>query len=180
MFLGGASFLRKVVVTDYQEHWPKLFQDEAEKIKKILKDEVLEIHHFGSTSVPGLKAKPIIDILPVVQNIEVVDSFNEQMKSLGYEPMGEFGMPGRRYFRKGNNTRTHHVHMFDQHNTYEINRHLAVRDYLRANPEEALAYGLLKEQLSSLYPDNIEAYMDGKDRFVKNLERKSLAWSAER
>ncbi|MEQ7052080.1 GrpB family protein [Paenibacillaceae sp. P-4] len=167
-----------VIVTKYNENWNRMFEDEAQKIKAIFRDELIEIHHIGSTSVPGLQAKPIIDMMPVVKDITRIDSFNEQMKELGYECMGEFGMEGRRYFRKGGDHRTHHVHAFQMDNIEDIQRHLAVRDFLRTHPEVASQYGSLKERLARQYPDDIEAYMDGKDLFVKNLEKEAIDWHA--
>lgn len=165
-----------VVVTNYNENWKQLFNEESQKIKDIFGDQLIDIHHIGSTSVPGLKAKPIIDIMPVVKDIEKVDSFNEQMTGLGYECMGELGIKGRRYFRKGGDHRTHQVHVFQVDNKQDINRHLAVRDYLRTHTEEAKQYGNVKENLAKQFPTDIEAYIDGKDAFVKELERKALHW----
>jgi len=166
----------KVVVTEYRENWERKFDEESRLIKRIFGNELIGIHHIGSTSVRGLKAKPIIDIMPVVKNIRKIDGFNEQMTAIGYECMGELGMKGRRYFRKGGDNRTHQVHVFQEDNKEDIARHLAVRDYLRTHPDEANRYGELKESLAKRYPADIEAYMDGKDSFVKELEGKALAW----
>ncbi|GGD96431.1 GrpB family protein [Paenibacillus nasutitermitis] len=163
-----------VVITEYNDNWKEAFSEEALKIKDIFGDELTNIHHIGSTSVPGLKSKPIIDIMPVVKDIEKTDSFNERMEQLGYECMGELGMKGRRYFRKGGDNRTHQVHVFQGDNKEDITRHLAVRDYLRTHPDEANRYGDLKENLAKQFPRDIEAYMNGKDAFVKELERKAL------
>lgn len=165
-----------VIVTEYNEQWDNMFLDEAQKIEEIFADELLDIHHIGSTSVPGLKAKPIIDMMPVVKDIEKMDSFYKKMEGLGYESMGEFGMPGRRYFRKGGDNRTHQVHVFQADNKEDIQRHLAVRDYLRTHPEAVKQYGDLKEKLANQFPKDIEAYMDGKDTFVKELEKRALHW----
>lgn len=172
--------MRKVIVTDYNPMWPAMFEAEAAKIKEIFSDELIAIHHIGSTSVPGMKAKPIIDIMPVVRDINAVDKFNDKMIELGYEPMGEFGLPGRRYFRKGGDNRTHHVHVYQLDNRTEIERHLALRDYLREHKDAAEEYGRLKEELARRFPDDIEAYMDGKDQFVKELEKKALKWYREK
>ena len=90
-----------VKVVPYQPAWPAEYEAEAEKIKQILGGELIEIHHIGSTSVPGLKAKPILDILPVVRDIGRIDAYNSAFEAIGYEAMGELGLPGRRYFRKG-------------------------------------------------------------------------------
>ncbi|TYP54205.1 GrpB family protein [Thermosediminibacter litoriperuensis] len=172
--------MRRVVVTEYNPMWPVMFEAEAAEIKKIFGHELIAIHHIGSTSVPGMKAKPIIDIMPVVRDINAVDKFNDKMIELGYEPMGEFGLPGRRYFRKGGDNRTHHVHIYQFDNTTEVERHLAFRDYLREHKDAAEEYGKLKEKLAKRFPDDIEAYMDGKDQFVKELEHKALKWYREK
>lgn len=165
-----------VTVVAYDASWPELYQAEAEKIRAVLGDNLLAIHHIGSTAVPGLQAKPIIDILPVVRDLARVDACNPAFEQLGYECMGEFGIPGRRYFRKGGDNRTHQIHIFQECSTADIQRHLAVRDYLRAHPAEVEAYGALKSRLALAFPMDIEGYCDGKDEFVKQLERRALAW----
>ena len=166
----------KLEVVDYNPIWSGLYEQDAERIKKVLGGLLLEIHHIGSTSVNGLKAKPIIDIMPVVKDIVAVDLYNGGFGSLGYEGLGEFGIPGRRYFRKGGEHRTHQIHIFEQSNRMDIERHLAVRDYLRTHPVAANEYGALKSELAMKYPDDIEGYCDGKDAFVKRMEQEALAW----
>ena len=133
-----------VKVVPYCSGWPELYRQEAEKISKILGEQLVAIHHIGSTSVPGLPAKPIIDILPVVKEISAVDAHNAQFEALGYEPRGEYGIPGRRFFRKGLEHRTHHIHIFQESDQPNILRHVAVRDYLRAHPAPRLPMLLLK------------------------------------
>jgi GrpB-like predicted nucleotidyltransferase (UPF0157 family) len=166
----------KVEVVEYNSEWPNLYLEEAEKIKNILGNELIDIYHIGSTSVTNLRAKSIIDIMPVVRDITKVDDYNKEFETLGYEPKGEFGMVGRRYFRKGVENRTHQIHIFERSNSNDIERHLAVRDYLRTHPEDAFEYGELKSRLATMFPSDIEAYCDGKDNFVKELERKALEW----
>ena len=170
----------KVEVVKYQSRWPELYMEEEEKIRKILKGNLVEIYHIGSTAVPGLMAKPIIDIMPVVNNLYRVDEKNTEFEKIGYECMGEFGIEGRRYFRKGGDHRTHQIHIFQKENVRDIRRHLAVRDYLIAHPETAEQYGALKSELARRYPENIEAYCDGKDAFVKKMEQDALVWSAKK
>ncbi|MFC0189408.1 GrpB family protein [Fictibacillus aquaticus] len=165
-----------IKVTDYDLRWAAKFEEEAARIRDIFNGELVDIHHIGSTSVPELKAKPVIDMMPVVHDIEKVDAFNEKMIEIGYEPLGEAGMPGRRYFRKGGENRTHQIHVFQVDNQHDIGRHLAVRDYLRSHPEEAAEYGELKARLANEFPDDIVGYSEGKDEFVKNLERKAMEW----
>lgn len=165
-----------IIVTDYDKDWSSLFDIEAEKIKDILNDEVVEIHHIGSTAVLGLKAKPIIDMMPIVRDIENIDKYNGKMTGIGYEALGELGIQGRRYFRKGGENRTHQIHVFQVDNNTEIERHLAVRDYLKSHKEIANEYGELKAQLALRFPRDIEGYSDGKDDFVQNLEQMALEW----
>lgn len=165
-----------VVVTKYNELWSKMFDEESLRIKRIFGDEIIGLHHIGSTSVPGLRSKPIIDMMPIVQDLAKIDGYNHQMEQLGYECMGEFGMIGRRYFRKGGDHRTHQIHMFQNDNPKDTIRHLAVRDYLRRHPHEAMRYGELKDKLAALYPKDIQRYSEGKDTFVKELEKTALAW----
>jgi len=166
-----------VIVADYDESWVHLFKEEATKIREILKDEVIDIHHIGSTAVPNLKAKPIIDMMPIVKDIEMVDTFNENMIDIGYEPLGEFGISGRRYFRKGRENRSHQIHIFQFDNEVDIERHLAVRDYLISHTDEAIKYGQLKERLAKEFPKDIEGYSEGKNQFVKALERRAIEWT---
>ncbi len=165
----------KVQVLEYDEDWIKSFELEAEKLKDIFSEELITIHHIGSTSVPGLQAKPIIDIMPVVRKIDRVDGYNPQMEMIGYECMGEFGIPGRKYFRKGGDKRTHHIHMFEIGDT-NVERHLAFRYYLRTHPEDASRYASLKADLARKFPNDIQSYMDGKDALIKEIEKKALSW----
>lgn len=128
------------------------------------------------TAVKGLAAKSIIDIMPVVTNISLVDKHNKEFVAIGYECMGEFGIEGRRYFRKGGDNRTHQIHIFEQSNHKDINRHIAVRDFLRTHPDIALEYGELKMELAYRFSEDIEGYCTGKDAFVKQLEKDALLW----
>ncbi|HIS03446.1 MAG TPA: GrpB family protein [Candidatus Pullichristensenella avicola] len=168
--------MRKIVVVAYRPEWSEAFRAEAARIAAVLGENLVAIHHIGSTSVPGLCAKPIIDILPVVRDIEVVDKCNAAFIALGYTPMGEFGIRGRRYFHKGGDERTHHVHVFAAENREAIERHLAVPAYLRAHPDEARAYGELKKALAARFPLDWEGYCDGKDEYVRALEMRALRW----
>jgi len=167
--------LRKVEIRSYSENWIDMFMEEAEKLNVIFEHEMIAIDHIGSTSVPGLKAKPIIDIMAVVKDIHNVDKYNIEMRKIGYVPKGENGIVQRRYFQKGGDNRTHHVHIY-QIGSSEITRHLAFRDYLIAHPDEMKKYGTLKQNLAHQFPYNIDSYIEGKDAFVKDMERKALEW----
>jgi len=168
--------MKNIVVVPYNPNWPERFREEATQIAAIFDPELISIHHIGSTSVPGLSAKPIIDIMPVVRDIEKVEMFNPAMIQLGYEPKGENDIPGRRYFVKGGDaSRTHHVHTYAPDNP-EVSRHLDFRDYLIAHPEEAQRYAILKAKLAQQFPQDIFGYMAGKDSFIKETLRKAHEW----
>lgn len=99
-----------IVVTEYSPEWAAEFERESEMIKNILKDNCIAIHHIGSTAVAGLKAKPIIDMMPIVLDLRKVDALASEFEKIGYEYLGEFGIAGRRYLRKGGAERTHQKH----------------------------------------------------------------------
>lgn len=167
----------KVEVVPHDLTWRSKFEDEAKLIASALADNIVDIHHIGSTSIPTIYAKPIIDILVQVQDIAKIDEQSSAMIALGYKNMGEFGIPGRRFFRKYNDQgiRTHHVHIF-KINVAEVQRHLAFRDYMIAHPEDAIKYSDLKRALAKQYPNDIEGYVNGKDGFIKEMERKAIEW----
>jgi len=170
--------MRNIVVVPYNPDWPEQFRREAAKIAIIFGPELISIHHIGSTSVSGLNAKPIIDLMPVVRDIEKVTMFNPAMIELGYEPKGEFDILGRRYFAKGGDDhRTHHVHTYAPDNP-EVKRHLDFRDYLMAHPAEAQFYASLKAELAQQFPHDTFGYMAGKDSFIKETLRKAHQWRA--
>lgn len=164
----------KVRLSEYNTNWIRQYQEEAEFLKTIFTDEILRCEHFGSTSVPGLKAKPVIDIMCIAKDINNVDLHNDTMSVLGYDVAGEWGMPGRRLFRKGGEERTHHIHFY-QVNNPQIDRHLIFRDYLRCHPEEAARYSRLKEQLAERF-ENTSEYSPAKKTFVMEMEQLALAW----
>ena len=168
---------RRILVVAHDPAWRLDFEEEAKLIGRALADMVVRLHHIGSTAIPSIFAKPIIDVLLEVDDIVRLDLRSSDMEELGYEAMGEFGIPGRRYFRKDNasGVRTHQVHAFEAKSP-EIERHLAFRDYMIAHPAEAQAYGELKQTLAQDHPNDIEAYMDGKDQYIKEHEAKAIAW----
>jgi GrpB-like predicted nucleotidyltransferase (UPF0157 family) len=167
----------QIEVVPYDDSWSESFDMEADRIGEALRPVVVSIHHIGSTSVPGMFAKPIIDILIEVRSLARLDAGRSGMKTLGYEVLGEFGISGRRYFRKANSAgvRTHQVHVFES-GSVESRRHLAFRDYLVAHSAVASQYSELKQRLATAFPDDIDAYMNGKDSFIKTHEAKALAW----
>ncbi len=171
--------MSKVEVVPHDPLWRDAFGAEAKRVAAALGENVSAVHHIGSTAIPNIHAKPVVDLLVEVRDIAEVDGRSSAMESLGYEVMGEYGIPGRRYFRKDNDEgiRTHHVHAFEA-GSAEAERHLAFRDYMIAHPSEAQTYGELKRKLAAEHPQNIDAYMDGKDDFIKEIDRKAARWRA--
>jgi GrpB-like predicted nucleotidyltransferase (UPF0157 family) len=170
--------MKQVNVHPPHPKWAEDFDREAAQVALALGDNVVHIHHIGSTAIPNIYAKPVIDLLVEAQAMDRVDACNAAMIALGYQVMGEFGLPGRRYFRKDNSQgdRTHHVHVFLA-GSPDVRRHLAFRDFMIAHPEVAQQYSDLKRTLAAQYPHDIDSYMDGKDAFVKAVEQQALAES---
>ena len=174
---------RIIEVVDYDPNWIKAFEDEASALTNVFAPRLLEIHHVGSTSVPNLAAKPIIDILVILDDTSDIDRFSPAMERLGYRVRGECldavipGTPGRFYFTKDTNgVRSHHAHVCAKGHQ-EIFDKLAFRDYLRANPDVATAYAELKRRESLAHRfDNI-GYMRAKDHFVKSTLADARNWN---
>ncbi|MGY0216537.1 GrpB family protein [Endozoicomonadaceae bacterium StTr2] len=167
--------MKKIEVVNYQESWKQDYSTEAEQVRQALAELNPVLHHIGSTSVPGLVAKPVIDILVAVESLDALDQQAARLEELGYEAKGEFGIPGRRYFRKGADKRTHQIHAFAASDD-NIQRHLAFRDYLTAFPEIAEEYSELKRQIASESGEDVEAYYASKDEFIRHHEKKALCW----
>ena len=169
--------MRKIEVVPNSPQWREAFAAEAEHVAAALGNNVVAIHHIGSTAIPTIFAKPIIDLLVEVKDIAEVDDKRSAMDSLGYKVKGEYGIPGRRYFSKDNSEgiRTHHVHAFES-GSDQIERHLAFRDYLITHPKDAQIYSELKRKLAQKHPYDVQAYMDGKDDFIKDVDQKAEHW----
>jgi GrpB-like predicted nucleotidyltransferase (UPF0157 family) len=167
---------RKVIVVPHNPNWKQQYTIEARRLTGVLGPEVVETYHIGSTAIPGILAKPIIDIMIAVWNIARIDQYNDALAKLGYDAKGEKGIPGRRFFARGNPAlRSHHVHIF-QTGHPDIERHLIFRDYLIAHPEEAHAYAHLKDQLAQRFPEDRESYTNGKGDFINEMNRRARAW----
>ena len=164
-----------IPVLKYDPKWKQDYQDEQKKIEDILKENALVIYHIGSTSVPGLAAKPIIDIMVAVRSLEKVDAAADAFSALGYEFLGEFGIAGRRYLRKGGDERTRQIHIFQADDWNNIGRHLAFRQYLSTHEREREEYAKLKRELAQQFPYDIEGYCDGKEAFVRAVEAQALS-----
>jgi GrpB-like predicted nucleotidyltransferase (UPF0157 family) len=169
--------MRKTKILPWTEEWAQLFNNEEKLLREILNNEIVDIFHIGSTSVPAIGyAKPIIDILIVVKNIGKVDLYNRELNRLGYVSKGENGILGRRYFPKGKENRTHHLHIFQIGNE-NIKNHLDFKEYLIKNPDEAKRYGDIKIELAKQFPENHYKYQAEKQEFVNELVKRVKDWA---
>lgn len=167
---------RRIEVIPHNTDWAQKYAEEAALLRTIFGDRLLTIHHIGSTTIPGILAKPVIDIIIVVSEIETVEACNLAMIAAGYVPRGEAGIPNRRFFRKETEgIRSHHVHIYPQGNE-NIATHLNFRDYLRAHPDEARAYSQLKERLAEQFRYDSESYTESKTDFVERINRLAADW----
>lgn len=157
--------MREIVVVQYDEKWPEMFKAESFLIQALLGDVAKNVYHIGSTSVPGLPAKPVIDILLEVSDINQLDQYNSAMVNAGYVARGENGIAGRRFFIKGREQRSHHVHAFSA-GDIQIPRHLAFRDYLRENSDIARQYAEIKREAAVLCKNDAQHYSALKADFI--------------
>ena len=164
--------MQKIIISDYNPQWPALFEQERKALLNALQKWPIAIEHIGSTAVPGLSAKPVIDIMIGVNNLDEVDSeFIHALQSLGYEYVPEYEqeIPERRYFRKNNEhgIRTHQIHVAQKDSDFG-SRHIFFRDYLRKNPEAVKEYDALKRELAQHHTDTQE-YARAKTAFIQKI-----------
>jgi GrpB-like predicted nucleotidyltransferase (UPF0157 family) len=161
----------KIEIVKYDPLWPDLYAEERERVEAVLGDLAESIEHIGSTSVPGLSAKPIIDILVTVAHLGPVDPYIERLGSLGYTYFPVLGNTARYSFGRGI-PHTHHIHIVEHGGEGHI-RPLAFRDHLRSHREAARQYETLKRQLADRFHDNRQAYNQGKTDFIWSIEMKA-------
>lgn len=164
-----------IEIAGYDPAWPGAYERERVAILGALGDLVFAIEHVGSTSVPGLGAKPIIDIMIGVRDLADHARCVAPLQSLGYEHKGEFGIPGRLYFRKLiDGLRTHHIHLVE-HGCDFWERHLLFRDYLRRHPQEVRQYQEMKARLAAQYGEDRIGYTEAKTEFIESALAKARA-----
>jgi GrpB-like predicted nucleotidyltransferase (UPF0157 family) len=162
--------MRTVVVVEYDPGWPKAFEGLHSRVWAAVSDVALSVEHVGSTSVPGLAAKPIIDISVVVREKLDVPAAISRLATLGYVHRGNLGIDGREAFDCPEGLPIHNLYLCP-HNSPALANHLAVRDYLRTHPEAATEYGELKKRLAKEFPDDIDSYIDGKTDMLLSILR---------
>jgi GrpB-like predicted nucleotidyltransferase (UPF0157 family)/chloramphenicol 3-O-phosphotransferase len=173
-----SSEITPVVVCDYDEAWPKLFREIAEPIQNTLTDIVVAVEHVGSTAVPGLAAKPVIDVDVVVHSAEEVPVAIERLRGLGYLYQGDQGIAGREAFLRPPRSSVHHLYVVVDGSKPLVD-HVQFRDYLRNNPQAAREYGELKRRLADEYRNDGEGYTDAKDNFISKALARHRAASGE-
>ncbi len=172
-----------VFIADYDRRWPAMFAAERVRIQDAIGEWLSGIEHVGSTAVPGLAAKPVIDIMPGLRSLGDSPYIVEPLRELGYQyfPEHETVMPERRYFAlpagdEHRGRRRFHLHIVETTAAF-WRRHLAFRDHLRAHPETASEYAALKRRLAAEYGSDREGYTEAKTGFITRIE--SLALTEE-
>lgn len=168
-----------VFLAAYDPRWPQIAADHAERLR-VLGPILVAVHHIGSTSVPGLAAKPIVDLMPLVTDLADLDRQRSRVETLGYVWHGEFGISGRRYCTLSDvaGARIAQLHFFEEDSPC-VAAHIAFRDYLRAHSEVASAYEREKQRARDLYPNDSHAYTDEKAAWIRVTVAKALIWFAE-
>jgi GrpB-like predicted nucleotidyltransferase (UPF0157 family) len=165
----------QVVLVAPDPAWPERFATERAALLQALGDAALDALHVGSTAIPGILAKPVIDLILLLREVPATPAVQQAMAEMGYLHRGEFGIPGRAYFTKpATPPRTHNVHAYAPGHA-EVERHLRFRDHLRRHPDQALRYQELKLRLVALHPDDVEAYAMAKTAFVAEIVAREAA-----
>lgn len=166
-----------VVIAEADPHWPEIYAQEAARVRAALPvGLVTRVEHVGSTAVPGLAAKPIIDIMVGVTSLTLGEQATPLLEALGYEAQGEFGIPGRLFFEKraGGTVRTHHLHMAEPGGEFWAEE-LLFRDYLRAHPDEARTYERLKHDMAHKHRFQRAKYTASKTEYILSVLEKARA-----
>jgi GrpB-like predicted nucleotidyltransferase (UPF0157 family) len=168
---------RKVELVPHDPAWAAQAAAESARLAEAIGPTLIRIEHVGSTSIPGIMAKPTIDLQPIVRSLAELDARRPQVEALGYLWRGEFGIPDRRYcIREENRKRLFHVHCHQDCHP-EIARTLVFRDYLRAHVEEAKAYEALKIACAEAHPNDTLAYSNATGDWIRACIARAEAWA---
>jgi GrpB-like predicted nucleotidyltransferase (UPF0157 family) len=167
---------RVIEIVDYSATWPVLFADLGTRLRRALGDVALRIDHIGSTSVPGLAAKPVIDVQISVADFEPLDAFRAPLCDLGFVYRADNTERTKRYFREPSGQRRTHIHV-RRAGSFSEQFPLLFRDYLRAYSDDAAAYDRLKRRLAAQFPNDRAAYTDAKVPFTWEVIRRADGWA---
>lgn len=168
-----------VRLVEYDADWPRQAMERAARLR-VLEPALIAVHHIGSTAVPGLPARPIIDLMPLVADFTVLDTERGAVEALGYRWHGEYGIPGWRYCTlEIGDRRVAQLHFFTM-GSPQAHRHLAFRDYLRAHPGIRAAYAEVKRRARDLHPGDSHGYGAEKQAWIDQTEAAALAWYGTR
>lgn len=168
-----------VRLVDHDADWPRQAAERAARLR-VLEPVLVAVHHIGSTAVPGLIAKPIIDLMPLVSDLAALDVERGAVEALGYRWHGEYGIPERRYCTLDvGDRRVAQLHFFTMVSP-QVHRHLAFRDYLRARPGIRAAYAEVKRRARDRHPGDSHAYGAEKQPWIDRTEADALAWYGKR
>ena len=175
-----AADRRKVELVPHDPAWAAQAAAESARLFEAIGGTLIRIEHIGSTSMPGIVAKPTIDLMPIVKSLSELDARQPHVESLGYVWRGEFGIPGRRYcIREEQRRRLFHVHCHEAGHP-EIARTLNFRDYLRAHADEARAYEALKRVAAAAHPADTLAYSNAKSDWIRACIERATDWARRR
>ena len=170
-----------VQLSTHDPAWADQAETEGARLLDAAGSAITSVHHIGSTSIPGILAKPIIDLMGIGPDLGAIEGARPRLETLGYAWHGEYGLEGRRYCTLTDGAtglRRFHLHCYAEGDR-SIRRHLAFRDYLRARPAEAHDYERMKQGCAAKHQADSNAYTACKDRWIKRVEAealKSLGW----
>ena len=156
-----------VELVSHDRAWKKQFQQIARQVQSICGERIIAVHHIGSTSVPGLAAKPLIDLLPVLRSHEDGEACANFLEPQGFFYLADYGIPGRHFFRQREPLNIN-MHMFEQ-GSIEIERHVVFRDALRRDTDLRKAYQTLKQGLAKKFPNDVDSYAKSKSDFIEKV-----------
>ena len=164
----------RVIIVDYHPQWPELFEELRAPVVAALGELVVIVEHVGSTAVPGLAAKPIIDMDVVVPSIADIPEAIRRLAILGYVHRGDLGITGREAFTSPAGKPRHHLYVCTLESE-ELRRHRSFRDYLLTHPDDARAYGALKRAAARRFAEDRAAYNEAKTRFVEAVLQRAAS-----